>query len=642
VLAATGSEGFSALADGKDELLAGLYGLRNVPLSDMLFYSHMNSASEAVDVSGNGWTLTASGTPVVATGYYGDGINCNNAGKFSKSVTFPAFPLTFSCWVKFASTTGNVVIGSFYISGTNWIQIRRAGTAIDLNWQNGGSAYTQAFSPTITAGVWYFMAVRFNSTTSADLYLNDTEYSLTPSTDFLSPAGAGTFFVGGSNWSYFSGSIDEVGLWKKALSEAERIALYNVYTAVFAIDNLRLHQIYADVQTLIGEVGSATYGLEEIKDAVDTVDSVVDGIDTNVDAVQATLDHATYGLAAINTNLQAQMALTFKSGSYFETTTDSWSATGTGFSVSRSNTIAADGSWSLKIETSTLGTGGCTRTFTGYSPNTYLVRCWVSADGGTEDIVIKLTANDVTKEVSITHDMTSTPTWLVPAVACEADGAGQLVVTITGTRADTGTYFYVDAIEVFEVADASGSLLLDSVINLIKKPVEGKGYSAGSLLDILHKDKTPLTGFNYDNTTDSLEAISDMVDTYFEGRVIWAGAIKSTASAVTLDDDGSTYTDVLSYTAPAGGAFCRDITLLTELPNPANVYYYVSVAANSLTYRTVTGSVTNDADGNPRVVLLGDVTVPANGVLKVRAVADVASVDAFAYMNVWEGETLAK
>jgi len=185
--------------------------------------------------------LTDNGTTASGTG------NLNNGADFeSGNSAYLSIPdasqsglditgdLSVSMWIKFetVATTyllqkgfeGNVQ-RSYVISwDSNTLGFQTCSDGV------GGAGVNQAWTP--STATWYHICLMYTSSIpSVDMYINGTEISGSSKTTLDTPIHNGTsdFALAGASspGAYFDGIMDEVGIWAKVLSVAEKDQLYN-------------------------------------------------------------------------------------------------------------------------------------------------------------------------------------------------------------------------------------------------------------------------------------------------------------------------------------------------------------------------------------------------------------------------------
>lgn len=153
-----------------------------------------------------------------------DGEEQQSMSTIAASIMMDPYPYTFTAWIKMDEynpdgNTGAVVMGNyggngqgtiFYVSNIGKLSARpHSGT--DLK---GGT--------TIPIGEWTHIAATLEES-SLKLYVNGEEDGNGTSAGYVGGASK-TFVIGRASWyegSFFTGIIDEAGLFSKALSQAE-------------------------------------------------------------------------------------------------------------------------------------------------------------------------------------------------------------------------------------------------------------------------------------------------------------------------------------------------------------------------------------------------------------------------------------
>jgi hypothetical protein len=189
----------------------------------------------AADASGNGNNGTVNGATLAADRFgstnkaYSFAGNATIQGSTS-SFNFGAGPFSISLWIKTNSTTGGGILtthdaGSskysnvgIYIAGTNY------GFAdIDIN--NGAGSGTNFNGRKLTDNQWHHILV-IRQGAAAKLYVD----GILDFTDNLTqnPNNSTSFIISSSyNTAYFIGTIDDIRVYNRALSDAEIGLLYH-------------------------------------------------------------------------------------------------------------------------------------------------------------------------------------------------------------------------------------------------------------------------------------------------------------------------------------------------------------------------------------------------------------------------------
>jgi hypothetical protein len=193
----------------------------------------VNSTS-AYDRSGAGNTGTLTGGPTRTIGKLGQALSFDGTDDYVSLPTALGVTAsgTWSAWFKTTSSGNNEIIGKDYFNGSTNSNHRVAvisGQVQFLDGTNDVNAYTLTSSGTYNDGNWHHMTATWGS--GAKLYIDGV---LVASSASNAANNSGTYISIGRNnnennsptW-YFAGSIDEVRVYNRALSQSEIIALYN-------------------------------------------------------------------------------------------------------------------------------------------------------------------------------------------------------------------------------------------------------------------------------------------------------------------------------------------------------------------------------------------------------------------------------
>lgn len=89
----------------------------------------------------------------------------------------------------------------------------------------GGAVNASTFGE-VTAGSWYFVAARHTSGVGIEISVNGGSWDATAHATNIRDQTA-AFAIGFGTGIYWDGAIDCVGVWKRALEDAEVVSLYN-------------------------------------------------------------------------------------------------------------------------------------------------------------------------------------------------------------------------------------------------------------------------------------------------------------------------------------------------------------------------------------------------------------------------------
>jgi Concanavalin A-like lectin/glucanases superfamily len=209
---------------GSSTLLTGL----------MAFWKLDESSGNAADASGNGITGTSSNIS------YGAGKlnNCYTFNGTSSKVALgnvcaPTTGLTLSGWIKTTNVTTNSPILNCIIDDTNFegyylVGYNDGGMGFFMG-NNTGSYADLSYHPfSINDGSWHHIVGTWNGS-NAYMYVDGNKSSVN---SFASPIvynASNSLNIGydAKNSGWTNGSIDEVGIWSRALTDAEVATLYN-------------------------------------------------------------------------------------------------------------------------------------------------------------------------------------------------------------------------------------------------------------------------------------------------------------------------------------------------------------------------------------------------------------------------------
>jgi hypothetical protein len=186
--------------------------------------------SDLSDSSGNNRTLTNNGNVSFASGKLGNAATINGNWFSTDETLNLTNSFTVACWVKINSS-GSLKpavsqwqggLGSFYIGTANDQYVFATCHDEDVynpTWLYGGSA---------ALNEWVYMVGTYDGNTEK-LYVNNALIASQSTSQLVNPF-VGQFKIGtldGGGEFVFDGEIDAVGIWNRALSDAEVAELYN-------------------------------------------------------------------------------------------------------------------------------------------------------------------------------------------------------------------------------------------------------------------------------------------------------------------------------------------------------------------------------------------------------------------------------
>jgi len=206
---------------------------------------HYPFEGDTSDASGNGNFGTPYGGPSHSSGKAGLGIvfdGSNDYVNVPSNLGITDYPFTFSAWVStqnpIASTTGVIVSNAITSDATRMslLGIDNATGKAFIGSTNLATSRKYSINP-ISDGAWHHLVAVFESTTSKKLYVDGQLQGTLTSNLPLDPQ-TNVFSVGrisdSTPGAYFKGSVDEVRVYKRALSDSEISQLYQNPTATLS------------------------------------------------------------------------------------------------------------------------------------------------------------------------------------------------------------------------------------------------------------------------------------------------------------------------------------------------------------------------------------------------------------------------
>ena len=186
------------------------------------------TGSSTADESWHGNTATLFGATWTA-GKYGQGLAFNGSNQYvtGKDIDFPSGPFTLTGWFK-TSVPGPGKILSKYLSSTNQIYVMvLANGRVIAGFYDGNDWQEVRTSQSYSDNNWHHFALVV-TTTTVELFIDgvsrgtDTHDNSIPVNNVLWNIGRNA-----NSSQYFTGSLDEIKLYNKALTPAEVITDMN-------------------------------------------------------------------------------------------------------------------------------------------------------------------------------------------------------------------------------------------------------------------------------------------------------------------------------------------------------------------------------------------------------------------------------
>jgi hypothetical protein len=209
-------------------------------LSNLKAYWKLDESSgNAIDSSGNSYTLTNTGTTIYASSKINNGISLNGTSNYLTATVVTALPvISINLWVNLSSFAGIQMLYSneersdskygvsLYTNGSV------VGNQLVFSIGNGATKSDRIIPQTLTTATWYMVTFTFDSN-ALKVYINGVlKDSATLSFTSIGSNTSNRFRLGaeaGSTPIYYSlAKLDEIGIWEKALNVSEITELYNV------------------------------------------------------------------------------------------------------------------------------------------------------------------------------------------------------------------------------------------------------------------------------------------------------------------------------------------------------------------------------------------------------------------------------
>lgn len=199
--------------------------------ADLTAYYKLEDANDNQDV-GTDYNLTNTGAVPFNAAKFNNGADFtpNDSLNNNSVLGVTTYPRTFTGWVKFDSVTASDrTVFSLSDGVTHYyiLKVRSSDSHLVFRSNNATQAADVDSGQTMTTGTWYCYAIIQNSATSMDFYIDavakavaTTTYSATVSQYYMG-------YLGRSSVWYLDGIIDDVALFKRALTSAEISGICN-------------------------------------------------------------------------------------------------------------------------------------------------------------------------------------------------------------------------------------------------------------------------------------------------------------------------------------------------------------------------------------------------------------------------------
>lgn len=211
---------------------------RNIPQGLVGWWKLDDGASgstptTAADSTGRGNTGTLTNGPIWTSGQISNALSFNGSNTYITAGTDSSLNqavLSIIAWVKFTNTSDMIFVQKWQYSGDLGYTIEIYSGNILFAVGGGNGSYPTYSATTAGSGSWHLIAGVFDGTTQF-LYV-DGQLRGFVSSNRTTAQGSGDMRIGGrssggANTSWMNGSIDDVRIYNRALTQSEISQLYN-------------------------------------------------------------------------------------------------------------------------------------------------------------------------------------------------------------------------------------------------------------------------------------------------------------------------------------------------------------------------------------------------------------------------------
>ena len=200
-------------------------------VSRYVYDSSINNNALFMGVS-NVWNSTGG---IIGGAYNWNGLINNYAqalqSQSNGSLNFTSNQFTLSVWVKVKGwTTTGVVVGQYETTTpSGWKLYHTSTNLLTFLFRDNASTAKSVSTGALTTNVWYHIVARLNGTTSA-IFVNGTLIASTASTLGMKPVTQDLWVgdtSGATTTDIWNGTIDEITIYNRSLTNSEITALYN-------------------------------------------------------------------------------------------------------------------------------------------------------------------------------------------------------------------------------------------------------------------------------------------------------------------------------------------------------------------------------------------------------------------------------
>ena len=229
--------------------VAALFGTAGIACAQVTLLTNLTAYypfdGTVTDGSGNGYDLTLSSGTGFATSFIGQALNPGgNVNHYAtrtvndSALNFGTADFTVQIWVNYNGTSGEQVLVEKFTgqTGPGWTLTKLSSNAIAIATDAGAVPILSSSALSISLGAWHQFVARRNGT-SLDLFFDGASVAFSTISAATSAATSDPLLVGrrdaadGRGFST-NGSLDELAIWSRALSNPEITALFNSGTGL--------------------------------------------------------------------------------------------------------------------------------------------------------------------------------------------------------------------------------------------------------------------------------------------------------------------------------------------------------------------------------------------------------------------------